>query len=161
MKDTMTMEKILRRARQHVVTESVAQTIRADRCYGNVNNLNLSDIFNILVKEAGRLCDCYAGDIFYELGLLDEVTKDDSILFEQDEFHLVIGIYDCGTRSRSNLQDLAAIADNYRAIYEVEITLAEDYNTERQPDGESTYFRAKLYKVDPHMLGYYYDKEMA
>ena len=161
MKDTMTMEKNLRRARQHLVTESVAQTIRADRCYGNVNNLNLSDIFNILVKEAGRLCDCYAGDIFYDLMRLNAITRNDSILFEQDGFHFVIGIYDCGTRSRYSLQDLAAITDTYRAIYEVEITLAEDYNTERQPDGESTYFRVKLYKVDPHMLEYYYDKEMA
>lgn len=109
-------------------------------CFGRFNGLNTSSLYSFLIKEAGRLCDSYASDLFYDLKTLDEALADDtSILFDQCEYRWVIGIRDMGCDHDSLI--MSRIKDHtykaaYRKMYYLEV-ISEDIG----------YFNLDLYEV--------------
>ena len=151
--------KALAHARKASIMENtfqVSQNWAGDR----FNGINLSSEMSFLIKEAGRLCDSFASDLFYDLKTLhnDLVgTKDkDSVLFDQNEYHWVVGIRDYGCDHDnfiiSRLQDNENMAARYRAMYEIEVKPHERWEDD---------FTMTLYPIDVRMLQHYFKYEEA
>ena len=91
-----------------------------------INNINLSSEVTYIIKEAGRLCDSYASDVFYDLRtLFTDLEGDNSVLFEQDKYQWVVGIRDMGC-DHDGFIDCAVrgnydLEKRYRAMYEIHI----------------------------------------
>ena len=91
-------------------------------------NVNCSDILSFLIKEAGRLCDYYASDLFYEL------IKVDELLYKTEEdFHkrIAFGFREMGVDdntfmiSRLSNPDVYGSPDKiYRALYVLDIDMS-------------------------------------
>ena len=127
-------------------------------CFGRFNGLNTSSLYSFLIKEAGRLCDHYASDMFIDLKTLDNaIAGSESVLFEVDDYRWVVGIRDYGVDHDAFLECRMkehSVARNYRKIYYLEINL----------DTEATYgryFNLALYDVSASSLDYATRKEMA
>ena len=112
-----------------------------------INTINTSSLYSFLIKEAGRLCDAYASDLFIDLKTLDnQLTGEDAVMFKGEPFYWCIGIRDYGCDHEAyivgNLE--AGRADReYRAIYFLELTPDEKYED---------YWNLTLYKVNASWL---------
>lgn len=125
-------------------------------CYGHdyhdrFNGIWLSGLFTLLIKEAGRLCDDYASDMFYDLQeLYRDLNGNDAVLFEQDTYRKVIGIRECGVDGE---QFVSARAEqegcvyHYRTIYLITVTPDERYPNSMR--------KLSCYKVDPGLVDSY------
>lgn len=116
------------------------------------NGINLSSLFSILIREAGRLCDSYASDMFYDLKLLHEdLYGENSVLFTQDTYRTAIGIRDCGVDGESFMSSQVDGSDTftyrYREIFLINITPDKDWKGFR---------RMSLYKVSPSSVDFYF-----
>jgi hypothetical protein len=120
------------------------------------NGINLSGLFTLLIKEAGRLCDHYASDMFYDLKMIHEdLYGDSSVLFNQDTYRTIIGIRESGvdgpTFMKYRLNNVLGGTDSftyyYRAIYLIEITPDENYRSWR---------KLSAYRVSPSSMDFYF-----
>ena len=117
------------------------------------NGINLSSLFTLLIKEAGRLCDYYASDIFYDLKQLHEdLYGDKCVLFEQEEYQTVIGIRNSGVDgevfmiSKMNSGDTNPFTYNYREIF-----LIRAVKTKEGLGG-----KLSCYQVSPSSMDWYF-----
>lgn len=91
-----------------------------------INNINLSSVVSFLIKEAGRLCDSYASDLYYDLKqLFTDLEGENSVLFEQDTYQWIVGIRDMGV-DHDGFIDCALrgnydLEKRYRAIYAIHV----------------------------------------
>lgn len=126
--------------------------------FGRFNGLNTSSLYSFLIKEAGRLCDHYASDMFIDLKTLDNaIAGSESVLFTQDSYRWVVGIRDYGVDHDSFLECRMkehSVARNYRKIYYLEITRDTEVTYGR-------YFNLALYDVSVSSLDYATRREMA
>ncbi len=115
------------------------------------NGINLSDLFTFLIKEAGRLCDNYASDMFYDMKELNErLTGDTSELFDNKEFRYIIGIRDSGVDGIGFMQyriDSESCVYHYREIILIEIRTDEKYSGWR---------KLSAWKVSPSSMDFYF-----
>ena len=116
------------------------------------NGINLSSLFSFLIREAGRLCDHYASDMFYDLKMIHEqLYGKDSILFDIDTWRTVIGIRDCGCDSEGMMLSRSDSEDTftyrYREIVVIEITVE---------DGRG---HITAHRASPSSVDHYFKKE--
>lgn len=115
------------------------------------NGINLSGLFTFLIKEAGRLCDNYASDMFYDMKELNErLTGDASELFDNKEFRYIIGIRDSGVDGIGFMQyriDSESCVYHYREIILIEIRSDEKYSGWR---------KLSAWKVSPSSMDFYF-----
>lgn len=116
------------------------------------NGINLSSLFSLLIREAGRLCDNYASDMFYDLKQLHEdLYGDNSVLFEQEEYQTVVGIRDSGVDGESfmvsHMNSEDTFTYRYREIFLIRITKEERYSGMR---------KLSCYKVSPSSVDWYF-----
>lgn len=118
------------------------------------NGINLSGLFSLLIKEAGRLCDGYASDMFYDLkGLYEDLHGENSVLCEQETYRNVVGIRDYGCDHEAFM--LTRTNDDsftycYREILLITVTPDERYSGMRKlscfrvsPSSVDSYLRRK------------------
>ena len=120
------------------------------------NGINLSSLFSLLIKEAGRLCDHYASDMFYDLKqLYEDLYGDNCVLFEQEEYQTVIGIRESGVDgegfmlSRMNSGDTNPFTYNYREIFLIKAT-----RTDKGLGG-----KLSCYRVSPSSMDWYFERK--
>lgn len=115
------------------------------------NGINLSGLFSFLIKEAGRLCDNYASDMFYDMKELNNrLAGDSSELFDNKEFRYIIGIRDSGVDSIGFMQyriDSESCVYHYREVILIEITPDEKYEGMR---------KLSVWKVSPTSMDFYF-----
>lgn len=114
------------------------------------NGIWLAGLFTLLINEAGRLCDSYASDMFYELQTLyKDLNGNDAVLFEQETYRTVIGIRDMGVDHEAfvNLRaDAEGCIYNYREMFLITVTPDEKYGGSR---------KLSCYRVSPSSVDYY------
>lgn len=100
------------------------------------NGIWLSGLFSLLIKEAGRLCDNYASDMFIDLQTLyKDLNGTTSVLFEQETYQYVIGIRDMGVDSERYVKCNAEREDctyAYREMFLITVTPDEKYKGSRK-----------------------------
>ena len=119
-----TLYQALKLSRGQKITEDNFQ-LCVD-CGYRINNINLSSEVSFIIKEAGRLCDLYASDLYYDLKtLFNDLEGENSVLFEQDTYQWVVGIRDLGVDHDNfivcGLEGNYDMEKRYRAIYEISI----------------------------------------
>ena len=126
-----------------VIMDNEFQLIRDPR--DHFNGINLSSEMSFIIREAGRLCDHYASDAFYDLRLMhDDLMGTNSVLFTEDEYLWVIGIRDMGCDGPEflyNRLDTETAEREYRKIYVLRVWRTEP-----------NWFRKVLVEVDRYML---------
>ena len=112
------------------------------------NGINLS---GCLIQEAGRLCDAYASDMFYDMKELNErLTGDTSELFDNKEFRFIIGIREHGVDGIGFMKyrvDSDSCVYHYREIILIEIVPDERYSGMR---------KLSAWKVSPSSMDFYF-----
>ena len=131
--------------RPAVITDS----FQVCRGWDKFNGINLSSVMSFLIKEAGRLCDYYASDIFYDLKEMHTELLGQR-LFDHDEYHWVVGIREMGCDHDNFIlvrcKEGGNLSATYRAMYELEILLDKAYDS-------SCWFSMNLYPIDLYRLG--------
>lgn len=114
------------------------------------NGINLSGLFTFLIREAGRLCDAYASDMFYDMKELDErLTGDNSELFDNKEFQYIIGIREHGVdgigfmKYRVESEQYNSCQYHYREVILIKIVPDETYSGWR---------KLSAWRVSPSMM---------
>lgn len=117
------------------------------------NGIWLSGLFSLLIKEAGRLCDDYASDMFYDLqDLYRDLNGNDAVLFKQKTYRNVVGIRDMGVDHETFVSlraEQEGCTYHYRAIYLIMVTPDEQYEDMR---------KLSCYKVSPSLVDSYIKK---
>ena len=132
-----------------VIMSNEFQLIRDPR--DHFNGINISSEMSLIIKEAGRLCEHYASDAFYDLRRMhDDLMGAESVLFKQDEYLWVIGIRETGCDGpeflRNRLESQTAERE-YRKIYVLRVWRTEP-----------NWFRKSLIEVDRYMLQQEFDR---
>lgn len=126
-----------------VIMSNEFQLIRDPR--DHFNGINLSSEMSFIIREAGRLCDHYASDAFYDLRRMhDDLMGTNSVLFTRDEYLWVIGIRDMGCDGPEflyNRLDAQTAEREYRKIYVLRVWRTE-----------TNWFRKVMIEVDRSML---------
>ena len=111
------------------------------------NGIWLAGLFTLLIKEAGRLCDNYASDMFIDLQTLHkDLNGTTSVLFEQETYQYVVGIRDMGVDSESFVKCHAEREEcsyAYREMFLITVTPDEKYKGSR---------KLSCYRVSPSSL---------
>lgn len=115
----------------------------------NFNGINLSGLFSYLIKEAGRLCDCYASDMYYDLKMLERHLYED-MKFVDEPYCTMLGIRSGGVDHMewvaSHIEDKSC-QRTYREIIYIKVDRTDaDY-----ADDE---YVLSVYTLDPWTLEY-------
>ena len=118
--------------------------------YEKINNINLSDLFSLLIREAGRLCDNYASDMFYDMkALFDDLHGETSKLFEDENYLNVVGIRDSGVDHESFILSRSG-SDSFTYLYRelllIKVTPLEGYKGLK---------KLSCFKVSPSSVDHY------
>ena len=94
------------------------------------NGINISSEMSFLIKEAGRVCESFASDIFYDLKELHRDLVDEPVLSQQDDYLWIVGIRESGCDGKTfisiRLADMTA-ERNYRKLYAIRVTHIEGH----------------------------------
>ena len=119
------------------------------------NGIWLAGLFNLLIKEAGRLCDDYASDMFYDLqDLYRDLHGNDAVLFEKETYRNVIGIRENGVDHEDFIRvraEAESCTYHYRAIYLITVTPDEKY-----PDSMR---KLSCYRVSPSLVDSFLERK--
>lgn len=88
------------------------------------NGINISSEMSFLIKEAGRICEYFASDMFYDLKELHGDLVSTPVLDHKDDYLWVVGIRDSGCDGKyyiSNRLDDETAGRNYRALYAIRV----------------------------------------
>ena len=118
--------------------------------YEKINNINLSGLFSLLIREAGRLCDNYASDMFYDMKtLFDDLNGESTKLFEDENYLNVVGIRDCGVDHESFILSRSG-SDSFTYLYRelllIKVTPIEGYKGLK---------KLSCFKVSPSSVDHY------
>lgn len=139
--------KALKGARGQVVAEATSFSVTKDYM-GVYNGINLSTPVSFIIKEVGRLCECYASDVFYDLKkLFTDLEGANTVLANQDSYQWVIGIREMGCDHdnfiNARLSQGTDMVKEYRAIYELAVEPSEKYKGD---------FDLKVYRINRYTL---------
>lgn len=91
--------------------------------YDKFNGINISSEMSFLIKEAGRICEYYASDIFYDLKEIHRDLMDEPVLFTKDSYQFVLGLRGMGVDGEyfmMNRLEQCEAEKAYRKIYAIE-----------------------------------------
>ena len=140
----------------NAVVDTVFQIDEGYRYEDRFNGINLSSLFSFLIREAGRLCDNYASDMFYELKAIEQRWYGkDSVLFNSEEIvdgtydEIIIGIRESGVDGMSFIKNRT---DSFIYTYRELIRIRADKK-------ENGMWRLQAYRVSPSSMDHFFEKE--
>ena len=111
------------------IYDSTFQFIPAP-AWDKFNGINISSEMSFLIKEAGRICESFASDIFYDLKELHRDLVDEPVLNPQADYLFIVGIRESGCDGKTFISiklEAETAKQNYRKLYAIRVTHIEGH----------------------------------